>query len=402
MRLPLALSLPVLVLGLLVDWYICRAIWLRCHTGRRWWMALAVGTSVLFGGGLLALSFIPKTTLGEDGLFTIMWCLFVYLSVYIPKYIFVAFDLAGKIPVLWHGRRLKWPGRAGIGVGVALFVVLWWGAAVDRYSIDVREQVFVSDRLPEVFDGLRIAQISDLHVGTFGHDTAFVSELVQRVNALNPDIIVFTGDIVNRHTDELPPFAPVLAGLEAPLGVYSILGNHDYGDYYHWDSAADKADNRRHLEDIQRSMGWQLLNNSTALIAQGGDTLALIGVENIGDPPFPVYGDLDAAYDGELDDERFKILLSHNPAHWEADIADAPDKNIALTLAGHTHAMQVEIGGWSPAAWRYRYWSGMYADADSSHHLYVNIGCGEVGIPARIGARPEITLFTLRRQPSQP
>ena len=143
-------------------------------------------------------------------------------------------------------------------------------------------------------------------------------------------------------------------------------------------------------------MGWQLLNNESRTLRRGNDSIVVIGVENIGDPPFPVYGDLDAAYPGDLDDPSFKILMSHNPAHWVEDIKDSPDKNIALTLAGHTHAMQVELFGLSPAAFRYDTWVGMYADTDSAHRLYVNIGLGEVGIPARIGATPEITQITLR------
>ena len=139
-----------------------------------------------------------------------------------------------------------------------------------------------------------------------------------------------------------------------------------------------------------------MLNNNNEFLHSGAESLALIGVENIGDPPFHVYGNLDEAYPGDLADPAFKILLSHNPAHWENDIRNAPDKNIALTLSGHTHAMQMELFGLSPAALRYRDWGGLYADEDSTHMLYVNIGIGEVGIPARIGATPEVTLFTLK------
>ena len=179
-------------------------------------------------------------------------------------------------------------------------------------------------------------------------------------------------------------------------GVFSILGNHDYGDYYSWNSPADKADNMQQLLDMQSEMGWKMLNNATSFIHRGNDSIALIGVENVGDPPFTVYGDLDMAYE-TLDDPVVKILLSHNPAHWVEDIKDAPDKNIALTLSGHTHAMQMSAFGVSPAAWRYPTWGGLYADEDG-HQLYVNIGLGEVAIPARIGANPEITLITLRRK----
>jgi hypothetical protein len=206
---------------------------------------------------------------------------------------------------------------------------------------------------------------------------------------------VFTGDIVNRRTDEIYPFVDTFAKLHAPYGVYSILGNHDYGDYSDWQSDEAKQANLQELIDIENGMGWQMLNNATAMIHCGADSIALIGVENVGDPPFHTYGDLDAAYP-TLDDGVTKILLSHNPAHWVTDICDAPDKNIALTLSGHTHAMQIAFGRISPAVFRYRTWGGRYDDSGNNNMLYVNIGVGTVGFPARIGATPEITLFTLK------
>jgi len=150
------------------------------------------------------------------------------------------------------------------------------------------------------------------------------------------------------------------------------------------------------LYRMQHDMGWTLMNNSAHTFHAGPDSLVLIGVENIGDPPFPIYGDLDKAYPGDLADSAFKILLSHNPAHWVDDIAGSPDKNIALTLSGHTHAMQIEVGGFSPGQFRYPTWGGLYSDENGSHSLYVNIGAGTVGVPMRLGATPEITLITLR------
>ncbi|MDE5643679.1 MAG: metallophosphoesterase [Muribaculaceae bacterium] len=219
--------------------------------------------------------------------------------------------------------------------------------------------------------------------------------MVEKVNSLHPDMIVFTGDIVNRHSQELQPFVQTLSGLDAPYGVWSILGNHDYGDYYEWASPQDKLQDIENLCGMQSRMGWHLLRNAHADITKGADTLKLIGVENLGDPPFRNYGDLAASYP-DLSDDRFKILLSHNPAHWTADIKGNENINIPLTLSGHTHAMQMSIGhSISPAAFRYDTWGGMYADS-VGHKLYVNIGMGEVGIPARIGATPEITIITLR------
>ncbi len=397
MRLPLLLILPILILDILADWYICRAVWRRCTRGARFWRPVSLWSSIVLGVGLLAAIAWPKKSASDYDLTGLMWFLYCYFSIYVPKYLFIIIDLLGKVPQLWHRRRIKGFAHAGITVAVLTFGLMWWGALVNRYRIEVKEIEFADPSLPSSFEGLTIAQISDLHTGSYGSDTTYVAKVVETVNALHPDIIVFTGDIVNRRSKELKPFVSTLSRLNAPLGVYSVLGNHDYGDYYAWDSAADKEANMQELYRMQHDMGWTLMNNSAHTFHAGPDSLVLIGVENIGDPPFPIYGNLDKAYPGDLADPAFKILLSHNPAHWVDDIAGSPDKNIALTLSGHTHAMQMELFGLSPATFRYDTWGGMYADIDSTRRLYVNIGIGEVGVPARIGATPEITLFTLRR-----
>ncbi len=396
MRLALVLILPMLLVGLLVDWYIVRAVWRRCSAGRRFWRPFALWSSVLCQIGAIVAVCWPKRAGGDGELLALMWILYSYLSVYLPKAIFCIIDLAGKIPALFGRKRLRGFASAGIALALLCFGFMWWGALVNRYNVDVREVAFSDSRLPDSFDGFRVAQISDLHVGSYGTDTAFVSRLVDAVNALNPDVVVFTGDIVNRRSAELLPFVQPLSRLKAPMGVYSVLGNHDYGDYYNWPDSAAKEANLRQLVNLQGDMGWDLLLNRTAWLRRGEDSLALVGVENVGDPPFHCYGDLETAYPGDLADPAFKILLSHNPAHWTMDIEDSPDKNIPLTLSGHTHAMQMSAFGLSPAAFRYPTWGGMYADGDA-HSLYVNIGAGEVGIPARIGATPEITLFTLSK-----
>ncbi len=394
MRLPLLLILPVLLIGILVDWYICRAVSRRCTRGRRFWYPFSVVTAVIFQVALVVLIAIPKRAGSNEALLEIMWILYAYFSIYLPKYLFVLVDLIGKIPCLFGRRRLRGFGVAGIAVGVVTFGLMWWGALVNRYNIDVEEVEFAHPLVPEAFDGYRIVQLSDLHVGSYGTDTTFVSALVDRVNALNPDLILFTGDIVNRQTSELAPFRSVLSRLKARHGVYSVLGNHDYGDYYNWPSPETKQQNMNQLVADQESMGWKLLRNRTEVLRRGADSINLIGVDNIGDPPFPRYGSLSEAYP-TLCDSTFKILMSHNPAHWTGDLRNSGSR-IPLTLAGHTHAMQMSLGRkWSPGVFKYPTWGGMYADS-TGQSLYVNIGIGEVGIPARIGATPEVTLFTLR------
>lgn len=394
MRLPLIATLVLLFFAIAIDYYLWRRI--KKVSRRKLWLRIHVVVSIIFNAGLLLVICLPKRRGADSGLELIMWTLYTYFSVYIPKFLFVIFDAIAALPLLWRRKRWKWLSISGIVIAVAVFLIMWWGALVNRYSIDVRNvDVTVAD-LPEAFDGYTIAQISDFHVGTFGTDTTFVSKVIDKVNSLSPDVVAFTGDIVNRRSSELRPFVSPLSRMHARDGVLSILGNHDYGDYYSWDTPEAKAENMKELLDMQAEMDWHMLNNATSFIYRGNDSIAIIGVENVGDPPFTVYGDLDMAYE-TLDDPTVKILLSHNPAHWIEDIKDSPDKNIALTLSGHTHAMQMSAFGVSPAALRYPTWGGLYEDEDG-HQLYVNIGLGEVAIPARIGATPEITLITLRRK----
>ncbi|WP_290392202.1 metallophosphoesterase [Paramuribaculum intestinale] len=350
------------------------------------YMALIVGVSM------------PRRS-GDDGsLLFIMWVLFGYMTFIMPKLVFVVVDAVALLPVLWHGRRWRWLSLTGGVIAIVAFLAMWWGALVNRFRVDVREVDFEFPHLPAAFDGFKIVQISDLHVGTYGDDDRFVRKLVGVINGLHPDAVMFTGDIVNRHSSELIPFVDALSGIEAPYGVFSILGNHDYGDYADWPSEADKAADVAALCAMQESMGWKLLLNQTEFIHSGRDSIAVIGVENIGDPPFRIYGSLPKAYPG-VGDSVSKILLSHNPAHWTDSISGHDDVNIALTLSGHTHAMQIEVAGLSPAAMRYATWGGMYGDEAGRHALYVNIGAGTVGMPMRLGATPEITLITLKAMP---
>ncbi|MDE6097819.1 MAG: metallophosphoesterase [Muribaculaceae bacterium] len=391
MRFPIIPVIAMLLINCGIDLYIFRV--LRHRLGNRIWSRIHAGLSLLLLLAMLAMIFVPKRHGDDGGFLMLMWGLYAYLSVYVPKLIFVIFDLVSRIPRLSGRKAWRYVSTSGIILAAAVFIAMWWGALINRYRINVEEVEISSASIPPAFNGFRIVQLSDLHVGTYGSDTAFMHKMVDKVNSLHPDMIVFTGDIVNRRSCELRPFVNTLSGLKAPYGVWSILGNHDYGDYYDWDSAEAKQQNMEDLYRMQHEMGWKLLRNSHAPVVCGGDTIKLIGVENLGDPPFKNYGNLQAAYP-TLSDSSFKILLSHNPAHWTNDIRDNRQINIPLTLSGHTHAMQMSAGRISPAALRYETWGGIYGD-DTGHILYVNIGMGEVGIPTRIGATPEITLITL-------
>lgn len=393
MRLPLIPFLIVVVINILVDSYIYKVLKsrIRSRIPSQVQLWTAVG---LFVVALVAV-LLPRAS-SAGVLLTTMWMLYVYISVYVAKYVFVIIDLLARLPQLLGRKRIGWLSVLASVAGVFAFGVLIWASMINRFDIDVKEvEIEIAD-LPERFDGYRLAQISDLHVGTFGTDTVFVSDLADKINSLNADLIVFTGDIVNSRTAELIPQAGPLSRISAPDGVLSILGNHDYGDYAVWPDEVAKKANLEELKTLQNEMGWRLLLNENVIVRRGSDSIAVIGVENIGDPPFRVYGSLMAAYP-DLSDGVTKILLTHNPAHWTDSIASRPDINIPLSLSGHTHAMQIEILGWSPAKYRYPTWGGLYADDDRRHQLYVNIGAGTVGFPARIGANPEITLITLKK-----
>lgn len=384
----------VLLIDLAVDAYIYVQCRRRCRT--RMWSRLQLITAIALAAMMVVEMALPAKEGNDAMLASKMWILFGYLTVYIPKYIAVICDFIAHMPRIWGHRRMKWLTTGGIGIAVATFAAMWWGALINRYHIQVKEITVEIPNLPSKFDGMRIVQFSDLHTGTFGTDTTFVSKLVDRINSLEGDAVMFTGDIVNRHSEEVLPFVSHLSRLHAPMGTYAILGNHDYGDYKNWDSETEKQLNMEVLYDAFNNTGMRLLRNETVWLRRGSDSIAVIGVENIGDPPFKTYGSLARSYP-DTHDSNVKILLTHNPQHWVDSIADHAGMNIPLTLSGHTHAMQIEMGGVSPAVFRYPTWGGLYTDTDGSHSLYVNIGCGTVGIPMRLGATPELTVITLRR-----
>lgn len=394
MRLPLLPILVIVAINILIDWYIfnvCR----RRLTGK-FWSKLHLTFSALMTSAIVVAVSLPYRSGGQDTLLADMWLIYSYTTVFFPKTVFFIFDILARLPQLFHRFRLKWLSSIGCGIAIATFVAMWWGALINRLDYQVKEVDVDVCGLPESFDGYRILQFSDFHVGTYGNDTAYVAKIVNAVNENSVDLIAFTGDIVNREAAELTPFVATLSRMKANDGVMAILGNHDYGDYKKWKSDADKQADRTTLVNCFDKMGWRLLLNETEMIHRGGDSIAVIGVENIGDPPFKVYGDLNKAYPN-TSDSITKILLSHTPVHWVCEIKNNPLRNIALTLSGHTHAMQFELFGVSPAALRYPTWGGLYSDDEGRRYLYVNIGLGTVGIPARIGATPELTIITLRK-----
>ncbi len=284
--------------------------------------------------------------------------------------------------------------KAALVATAVPFGTMAYGIATGAHDYRVRRVRVPIANLPKAFHGLRAVQISDIHSGSFWSKTA-VKGGVEMILNEKPDIIFFTGDLVNNETTEVREYIPVFEKLKAPLGVFSVMGNHDYGDYRAWDTKEAKQQNFKDLIEAHRLLGFDLLMNEHRFIEVGGEKLAIIGNENWGAGRFSKYGKLESAYRG-TEEVATKILLSHDPSHWDAQVR--PNfSDIALTLAGHTHGFQfgVEIGGfkWSPSQYVYKQWAGLYTEG--SQHLYVNRGFGYIGYPGRIGIPPEITVLEL-------
>lgn len=280
----------------------------------------------------------------------------------------------------------------GIAAGSGLFATLIYGFG-NKYKYRVHRVPLDFANLPQAFRGLRVVQLSDIHSGSFT-DKQAVMRGVQKVLELKPDLILFTGDLVNNIADEMNEYMDVFDKLSAPMGVYSVLGNHDYGDYAQWENADAKKANLDQLKAIHAKLGWRLLLDEHVVFERGEDKIALIGVQNIsGRRNFQTYGNLSKAYAGS-DAIPFKILMSHDPSHWESEVIPSY-KDIDLTLSGHTHGMQfgVELPGfkWSPVQYVYKQWAGTYEAG--RQQLYVNRGYGFIGYPGRVGILPEITLL---------
>jgi predicted MPP superfamily phosphohydrolase len=271
-----------------------------------------------------------------------------------------------------------------------------YGIVSGAHDYRIRRKTVFLPNLPKSFDGITIGQISDIHSGSFFNKTA-VKGGVEMFLKEKPDVIFFTGDLVNNETDEVRDYIDIFNKLNAPLGVYSITGNHDYGDYKQWASTEAKQKNFRDLIDAHRTLGFDILLNQHRYIEQGGEKIAIIGNENWGGGRFTKYGKLDKAYSG-IEDASLKLLLSHDPSHWDAQVRPLyPD--IDMMFAGHTHGFQfgVEIGDfkWSPSQYVYKQWAGLYQEG--SQYLYVNRGFGYLGYPGRVGIPPELTIIELKR-----
>jgi len=413
----LKVFLVIAAISLLFDWYVFNGIKSLTNNwqSQRWrrlvnygYLVIAVGITVLllFGFG----SF--KTARGMTPFHE--WILSIFLTFFITKIFFVLILFLGDTGRFFYGiinniakpkgktikpffpARRKFITEAAILVAAVPFASLFYAMFKGKYDFKVHRQTLYYDDLPAAFDGFTITQISDIHSGSFDNTEA-VQRGIDLAKAQKSDLFVFTGDLVNNAAWEIEPYINHFGQLKAPYGQFSILGNHDYGDYVEWASEAEKAANLDKLKQHHRELGYRLLLDENLEIEKGGQKISLIGVQNWG-RGFIQIGNLDKALEG-VSPDAFKILLSHDPTHWEEKVRYNP-ANIHLTLAGHTHGAQfgVETAGfrWSPVQYRYLDWAGLVNEKD--RYLYVNRGFGFLAFSGRLGIWPEVTVITLKKK----
>lgn len=294
------------------------------------------------------------------------------------------------------GRR-KFISQIALGLAAIPFASFLYGIYRGKYNFKVLNYTLHFEDLPDAFDGYRITQISDIHSGSFDNERK-IEYGIDLINKQKSDVILFTGDMVNNKAEEMYPYLEIFKKLEAKDGMYSVLGNHDYGDYIRWESEEAKTNNLEELKQVQKDIGFDLLLNENRLIEKDGQRIAVIGVENWGKGGFKKAGDLQKAID-TIEKDDFKILMSHDPSHWEAEVVE-DNYHFHLTLSGHTHGMQfgIEIPGWfkwSPVKWRYKQWAGIYEKF--GQFINVNRGFGYLAFPGRVGIWPEITVIELKK-----
>jgi len=299
--------------------------------------------------------------------------------------------------VFYLPSRRKFISQVALGLAAVPFTSLLYGMYKGKYRFRVLEYVLHFEDLPEAFDGYKITQVSDIHSGSFDNRKK-IEYGVNLIKAQNSDVVLFTGDMVNNKSSEMVPWADLFSQIKAKDGVYSVLGNHDYGDYIDWPSTDAKAQNLADLVQLQKTMGYDVLLNESRFIERNGQRIAIMGVENWGKGGFKKVGDLQKTK-ANVKPEDFKILMTHDPSHWEAEVLK-DDYHYNLTLSGHTHGMQfgIEIPGWikwSPVKWRYKQWAGIYEQL--GQYINVNRGFGYLGYPGRVGIWPEVTVITLKK-----
>lgn len=398
------------ILYFLFDWYIIQAIRLAISdlapVSRRVILISYCAVSVFFFVGVILYNILDPVAFKNLKIFLFSG-FFILLIAKLFTILFLAIDdlrrgvtaLVNLFPqrqsAPYDASRSKFIANAALVAGSVPIAVMSFGILSGAHDYRVRKKVLFLKNLPKSFDGMRIAQISDIHTGSFFNKTA-VAGGIDMLNKEKADMVFFTGDLVNNQSDEAKPYLDIFKKVKAPMGVFSTMGNHDYGDYNSWSSPEAKQNDIKQLHEMHKYMGWDILLNENRIITESGDQMAILGLENWGEGRFSKYGDMEKTIKG-TEDIPFKLLLSHDPSHWDAQVRKEY-QNIDLTLAGHTHGMQfgVEIGDfkWSPSQYIYKRWADLYQEEDQ--YLYVNRGYGFIGYPGRVGILPEITILELK------
>ena len=388
-RLPL-----IILLWLCTDFYFYQAIQTLVNSGA--WVGGYWLIDLLLMSGIVAVIFVRRGSRPQQTL--IAWLMGLILLAFVPRLFSLPFLLVEDITRLFRGfpPRTPWVSELTLGTAALLFLIVLFGITRGRHFYRVRRETLYFPDLPEAFDDFTITQITDVHSGSFTN-TNGVQKGLDLVNTQHSDVILFTGDLVNNQASEMDRWIPAFAELKAPMGKFSVLGNHDYGDYMQWITPEAKHANLSRLKQVQADIGFRLLLDEAITLQKGGQSITLLGVENWGKGGFHKYGDLKKATMG-VPDDAFKILMSHDPSHWEAVTLDH-HQHIHLTLSGHTHGMQFgfELFGlkWSPIKYVYKQWAGLYQQ--KGRFLYVNRGFGFLGLKGRIGMWPEVAVITLKR-----
>lgn len=383
-----------LLLFLVVDFYYYQAV--LTITENTYILTAYWAIDVLLVAGIIALFLAGRQLRYSQRLLTGMFT--ILLSLVIPKLLTTPLLIIEDITRLFRGLppRSVYVSELVLFLALAVLLVVIFGLTRGKYFYRVRKETLYFPDLPAAFEGFTITQISDIHVGSFTNKKE-VQKGIDLANAQQSDLLLFTGDLVNHAASEMDPWISAFAQLKAPYGKYSVLGNHDYGDYIQWESQTAKIANLDRLKVVHKEMGFRLLLNQSDLVEKDGESIAMIGVENWGKKGFQQYGDLRKAT-ASLPSNIFKVLMSHDPSHWDVVSVDQ-EQHIHLTLAGHTHGMQfgIELFGfkWSPIQYFYKRWAGLYQS--EGKYLYVNRGFGYHGLKGRIGVWPEITVLTLKR-----
>ncbi len=392
----LRIFILLLILIIVPPIYLERTFMRQCK--RKHWRLLLFLPNALMLAAAIALTLFETYT--PDNALATNWFLTIFTGYIVSEAVLTVFLAIGntfKKNAVWRNALYA----LGVIASIGNIYILAVGTTYGKYHIETKKLQITHPALPQAFDGYRIVQLSDLHIGTYRDNPQFIRNVVRLVKKQKPDLIVFTGDLVNYNADELDPLLSELGKMEAPDGIISIMGNHDYMTYIKWASEKERWSNIRKLQRNEQKMGWKLLLNEHTFIKRNNDSIAVVGTENDGKPPFPQRADLEKALKGIPEKEGgqpfFKILLTHDPSHWRRNVL--PETDIQLTLSGHTHGGQLKLFGFiTPIALISGEWGGLYSEGQRK--LFISTGLGEALFTFRYGMWPQIDVITLQKEPS--